>query len=418
MPVSSTLARAARYAHVVPETRASAFHLGELLAGRARGEGGDEIAQIMALAGRQDVISFAGGFPDPAAIDRDGLQAVLADLAGLPDVAPYEYGPTIGLPGLRAYLAERLHAIEGRAPDPDELVVTSGGIEALLLVGMVFLDAGDSVVVEAPTYLGARMSFAAHGARVLSIPVDDDGLDVDALARELQGGWRPKLVYTIPDHQNPAGVTLSTERRRALVELAARYGFLVVEDVAYREFTFAPEPPPALWTLAPDVVLQLGTFSKIFAPGVRLGWAVGPEAVVERLAWAKQLTDQCASTFAQRLVEEVGRRGLLDRQVARARELYRERCGAMLASLERELPGDVRWTRPRGGFFTWLTLPPGSDSIDVGARAAEAQVAVVPGVPFFAGGEGRRHVRVCYSRVEAPAIDEGVRRLGAVLRAR
>lgn len=400
------------------ETRASAFDLGELLAERARGEGGDAIAQIMALAGRRDVISFAGGFPDPAAIDREGLQAVLADLAGSADAVPYEYGPTIGLPGLRDYLAGRLRAVEGRAPDAAELLVTSGGIEALLLVGMVFLDAGDAVVVEAPTYLGARMSFASHGAEVVSVPVDDEGLDVALLADELARGLRPKLVYTIPDHQNPAGVTLSAERRAALVELAARYGFLVVEDVAYREFTFDPEPPRALWTLAPDAVLQLGTFSKIFAPGVRLGWAVGPAPVVERLAWAKQLTDQCASGLAQRLVEEVGRRGQLDRQVERARELYRRRCAAMLDALERELPDGVGWTRPHGGFFTWLTLPPHVDAGDLASAAADAQVAVVPGVPFFAGDEGRRHVRVCYSRSHEPEIDEGVRRLGAILRSR
>lgn len=388
----------------------------ELFAGRARADIGDEIARIMALAGRTDIISFAGGFPDPAALDRGALARIVTELVASGDLSPFLYAPTRGLPGLRDYIAKRLETLEGLAVGDDELLITSGGVEALQLVGMVFLDAGDTIVVEAPTYLGAQMSFASYGANVVTVPLDDDGLDVDALAGELARGLRPKVVYTIPDHQNPAGATLSAERRRSLVGLATRYGFLVVEDVAYREFAFDPEPLPCLWALAPQAVLQIGTFSKIFAPGVRLGWAVGPAEVVERLTWAKQLTDQCASAFAQRLVEEYGRRGHLDVQVARAKSLYRGRGEAMLECLDAEMPADVRWTRPHGGFFTWLTLSPGDDAAEVVARGADAGVAVVPGIPFFPDERGRHHLRVCFSRSGIDEIHEGVRRLGALLR--
>lgn len=396
------------------ETTRIGWH--DLYARRARVDVGGEIARILALAGRTDVISFAGGFPDPGAIDRDALREIMGEIAASGDLTALEYAPTGGLAGLRAYLAERIEAHEGRAPAPSELVVTSGGIEAMQLLTKVFVDGADTVVVEAPTYLGALMCFAAAEAELVTVPVDDDGLDIEALAGLLAGGARPKFVYTNPDHQNPAGVTLGAERRGALIELARRYGFLVVEDVAYREFAHDREPLPSLWAAAPDAVVQIGTFSKIFSPGTRLGWAVGPEEVVERLVWAKQLTDQCASALAQRVVEEYGRRGHLERQVERATRLYAERCGRMLECLEAELPDGVTWTRPAGGFFTWLVLPAELDATDVAVRSAEAGVALVSGAPFFPDERGRSYLRVCFSRASLPEIEEGVRILGRVLR--
>jgi len=386
----------------------------DLYARRARAEVSGEIARIMALSGRTDVISFSGGFPDPSAIDREGLAEITGEIAS-GDVSAFEYAPIGGLPGLRSYLQERIGAQEGQAPTDSELLVTSGGIEAMQLLARVFLDEADTVATEAPTYLGAAMCFAAAGAELVTVPVDGAGLDVDALAGLLANGTRPKFLYTNPDHQNPAGVTLSGERRGVLVELARRYGFLVVEDVAYREFAYGREPLPSLWAAAPDVVVQIGTFSKIFSPGTRLGWAVGPEDVVERLAWAKQISDQCASALAQRVVEEYGRRGHLDRQVERATGLYAARCGRMLECLEAELPAGVSWTRPGGGFFTWLTLPDSLDAAHVAERCAAAGVVLVPGVPFFPDDRGRSYLRVCFSRASLPQIEEGVGILARVL---
>jgi 2-aminoadipate transaminase len=402
---------------MAPEPTSALVDWSDRFAARTHGNDGDAIAAIIGLAGRADLISFAGGFPDPAALDREALARVAADAATAPDAVALQYAPTRGLPAFRTFLAERLEGTEGRRPSDDEVLVTSGGIEAMLLTAMAFVDPGDMVVVEAPIYLGALMSFASHAARVEPIAVDEDGLDVDALAVALAAGMRPKLVYTNPDHQNPAGVTLAAERRRHLLELAARYGFLVLEDVAYREFSYDHNPEPSLWSSEPDLVVQIGTFSKILAPGFRLGWAVGPSQAIEKLAWAKQLTDQCASAFAQRVVEGYARGGHLERQVADATALYRERAVAMMRVFEAEMPETVSWTRPTGGFFTWLTLPDGIDSADLAAGAAAAGVAVVPGGPFFRDERGRRNVRVCFSRAQVAEIEDGAMRLAAAVRA-
>lgn len=386
----------------------------ERFAARARSGAGAELADILALAARSDIISFAGGVPDPATLPGAELAEILHELAASGDVTAFQYGPTGGLDSTLEWLGERLSVLQGRRPGAGGLMITSGGIEAMELLGKVFLEPDDVVAVEAPTYLGSIMAFRAWGAQVVPLATDDDGLDPGALAAALADGLRPKLVYTIPDHQNPAGVTLAADRRPALVELARRHGLLLVEDVAYRELTFEGTQPPSLWSLAPDVVVQISTFSKTFMPGTRLGWACGPAEVVERLVWAKQLTDQCPSGLAQRLLEEYGRRGLLDEQIERACALYGSRARACLAALERHVGTRGRWTRPRGGFFTWLTLP-GVDSFDLAARAADAGVAVVPGSPFFPDDRGRDSLRLSFSRAAEEEIDAGVARLAGLL---
>ncbi|MGH3024088.1 MAG: PLP-dependent aminotransferase family protein [Gaiellaceae bacterium] len=386
-----------------------------LFAARTRGGAGEGLLEILALAGAQDVISFAGGFPDPATFPGPALAEILRELAERGDASPFQYSPTDGLPGPRDYVAGRLETVDGRRPEDAELMLTSGAVEALELVGKSLLDAGDRVLFEGPTYLGAIMAFQSFEAAVEAVPLDEEGLAVDELERRLAAGPPPKLLYTIPDFQNPAGVSLSAERRPALVELARRYGFLVVEDVAYRELSFADELPPSLWSLAPDVVLQAGTFSKTFFPGVRLGWAAGPPELVAKLVWAKQNTDQCAGALGQRLLEEYGRRGLLDEQLARSRALYRDRRDAIMSALERHVGTRAAWVRPEGGFFTWLELPGGEDAVALAGRALDAGVAVVPGPPFFPTGGGERHVRLSFSRADEAQIEEGIARFGALL---
>jgi 2-aminoadipate transaminase len=388
-----------------------------LFAARTRAGVGEGLVAILALAGAKDVISFAGGFPDPATFPGAAVAEILGELVERGDESAFQYSPTQGLPGPRDFVAARLERLEGRRPADAELVLTSGAIEALELVGKAFVDRGDRVVVEAPTYLGAVMAFQGFEAHVVGVPLDDEGLVVDELERLLAAGPAPKLLYTIPDHQNPTGVSLSPERREALVAVARRRGLLIVEDVAYRELSFADERPPSLWTLAPDVVVQAGTFSKTFVPGVRLGWAAGPPEVVSKLVWAKQNTDQCAGALGQRLLEEYGRRGLLDEGVAAARLLYRARRDALLSALERELGGIATWTRPGGGFFAWVELPPAADAVLFAERALEAGVAVVPGPPFFAEGGGERELRLSFSRVTEEEIDEGIGRLAGLLTA-
>src|SRR5581483_11656759 len=356
-----------------------------LAAMRTRGDVGDGIASVLALLGRPDVISFAGGFPDPDTFPRERIASLLQEFAATGESTAFQYAPTRGHAGALDVLADRLERDQGRRPADDELVITSGGIEALELTGKSFLDTGDVVVVEAPTYLGAIQSFRSFESDLVAVVLDENGLDVSELEQRLADGLRPKLLYTIPDHQNPAGVTLTADRREALVGLARHYGFLVVEDVAYRELGFAGDSLPSLWSLGPDIVVQVGTTSKTLFPGVRHGWAAGPAEAIDRLVAAKQVTDQCTGALGQRLFEEAARRGWIDDQLERSRALYGRKCERMLAALQRSMPESARWTLPRGGFFSWLTLPR-VDAVELTGRAIEQGVAVVPGTLFFPDG--------------------------------
>ena len=386
----------------------------ELFAQRTRGEVGEGIAFVLGFLGRPDLISFAGGFPDPLTFPRERASALLAEFAETGEAAAFQYAPTRGLPGPLDALAGRLELVQGRRPADDELLITSGGIEALDLLCKTFLDRGDPVVVEAPTYLGALMAFRGYEAEILAVPLDDEGLQVDELERVLAGGLRPKLLYTIPDHQNPAGVSLSPERRERLVELARRYGFLVVEDVAYRELRFEGEWPPSLWSIAPDVVAQAGTTSKTFLPGVRLGWTAAPPEISVQLVNAKQNTDQCAGALGQRMLEEYIRRGWIEEQLPLSRALYRRKCERLLAALERAMPAGVAWTHAEGGFFSWLTVP-GADATALAEVAAQRGVGIVPGALFYPDGRGRENVRLSFSMVDESLIDDGVDRLASLL---
>jgi 2-aminoadipate transaminase len=386
------------------------------LARRTHALGGGEITAILALAGATDVITFSGGFPDPATFPTEVLAGIAARLIADDAAVALQYSATEGLAGVRDYVAGRIESQEGAPPGPGGLMITSGGIDCMELLAKSYLDPGDVVAVEAPTYLGGIMAFRGYEADVRGVPVDTDGMRVDVLAGMLAGGLRPKILYTIPDYQNPTGLSLSAQRRQELVSLARRYGFLILEDVAYRELGFGAAPPPSLWSLAPDVVLQAGTFSKIFFPGVRLGWAAGPGDIISRLIIAKQNSDQCAGALGQRMLEEYGRGGHLDRQIVKSRELYARRAGLMAAALTAHMPAGTTWTTPAGGFYIWLTAPDGADTVALSAAARARKVAYVPGRPFYPGDAGTAQIRLAYSRVADHLIDEGVRRIGEVLR--
>jgi 2-aminoadipate transaminase len=387
----------------------------EVFAARTRSGVGDGLIEILKLAEVAELISFAGGFPDPETFPREALLQGLEELVESGDPSPFQYSPTAGLEGPREFIASRLEAKEGRRPEPAELLVTSGAVEAMELLARSLVDPGDLVLVEAPTYLGAIMAFRGFQAELEGIPMDEHGLRTDQLEILLRRR-RPKLLYTIPDFQNPTGATLSLQRRTALVELARRHGVLVVEDVAYRELRFEGESPPSLWSLAPDVVLQIGTFSKTFLPGVRLGWAAGAAPLVAQLTVAKQNTDQCAGALGQRLLEWYGRSGRMDEQVVRSRDLYRRRRDLLATSLRDQLPSRCRWTLPQGGFFLWLVVEGEVDTTALATRAQARGLAYVPGSVFYVDGRGRREMRLAYSRVEDGLIEEGSRRLGSLVR--
>jgi 2-aminoadipate transaminase len=381
------------------------------LARRARGDAATGLMDILALANAEGIISFSGGFPDPSTFPGPVLAEILGDLITAGDASALQYSPTQGLPGPLAFVRRRLARLEGLEPGDGELMLTSGAIEGLELVSKAFLDPGDLAIVEGPTYLGSIMAFRGFEADIVAVPMDADGFDVETLEDQIARRGRPKLLYTIPDYQNPAGISMTLERRTALVQSARRHGILIVEDVAYRELGFDDARLPSLWSLAPDTVVQLGTFSKTFFPGVRLGWASGPRGIISHLVLAKQNTDQCAGSMGQRLLEEYGQRGHLEEQNRRARHLYRRRCDLLMDALAETMPPEVAFTRPRGGFFTWLTLPQKVDTVALAPLAMQSGVAYVPGTPFYPDGRGRNEVRLAFSKVNDDLIAEGARRL-------
>jgi 2-aminoadipate transaminase len=380
---------------------------------RSRLRGGEELTAILA-GNPPGVLSMTGGFPNPRTFPTDELDEIAARLVREDGAVALQYTPSAGLASVREYLLDRQEQLQGGRPAYEELIVTSGGMECIQLMCQALIDPGDSIVVEEPTYLGALMAFAAAEAEIAAIEMDADGLVVDALAERLAAGLRPKFLYTIPEYQNPTGRTLPLERRRALVELCREHGVLIFEDVAYRELSFGADWLPTLWSLGPDVVLQAGTFSKCFFPGVRLGWASGPADVVAELGAAKANTDQCAGGFGQRLVEEYGRAGGFERHLPAARALYESHWVALSAALERHMPEGVAWTEPTGGFLTWVTLPEGLDTFALRPDALAAGVAYVPGPPFRGGPNT---MRLSFSHLDEVELGTAAERLGGVVRA-
>jgi 2-aminoadipate transaminase len=384
---------------------------------RTRAEGADALASILALSGRKDIISFSGGLPDPATLPGETLADLMRDILASGDASALQYAPVRGLASTLDFIADRLERLERRRPAPDELMITSGCVEAVELAGKAFLDAGDSVLVENPTYMGATMSFRNFEANVVAACMDEEGARVDELEAAMAASPTPKFFYTVADYQNPTGLSLSARRREEVVALARRYGVLVIEDVTYRELGYGGERLPCLWSMAPDVVVQIGTFSKTFFPGVRLGWAAGPAEVIAQMTLAKQTTDQCAGAMGQRLLEEYGRRRLLDRQIERAQTFYRRRRDLLLEALGRYMPAGVSWTEPAGGFVAWLTVPEGVDTDELARHAMEERVAFVPGSVFYPDPrEGRSNLRLSFSGTQDEDIEPGVERLSHLLR--
>jgi 2-aminoadipate transaminase len=373
----------------------------------------NELATILAGA-PPGVLSLAGGFPNPETFPTGEIAEIVARLMRDDPGVALQYTAPEGIPSVREYMVDRQEQQQGARPDLAELMVTSGGMECIALLCHSLLAPGDTVAVEAPTYLGALMAFARAQAEVAPIPMDEHGLDVGAFAERLAGGLRPKVLYVIPEFQNPSGRTLPLDRRRELVELCRRHGVLILEDVAYREIRFEGEPLPSLWSLGPDTVLQAGTFSKLLSPGVRLGWAAGPREVVAQLAAAKQTTDQCAGALGQRIVEEYGRAGLFERGVPAARELYASHWRALDRALREHMPGGVSWSRPTGGFFSWLTLPPQMDAMALRTAALAAGVMYVPGSLFYAGDGPRHEARVSFSLLGEDDLETAVVRLSTL----
>jgi DNA-binding transcriptional MocR family regulator len=329
-----------------------------------------------------------------------------------------QYGSGQGDPALREGICEVM-ALEGIRAHPDEVVVTVGSQQALDLIARIFVDPGDVILAEGPSYVGALGTFASYQARVVHVPMDDDGLIPEALdeciARLAGQGQRVKFLYTVPSFHNPAGVTLSAGRRAQVLHICQRAGLLIVEDNPYGLLGFDTDPQRALHADDPHNVVYLGSFSKTIAPGLRVGWAVAPAGIRDKLVLAAEAAVLCHSSLAQLMVGEYLANQPWREQVKVFRELYRERRDTMLESLAALMPEGCRWTRPAGGFYVWLQLPPGLDSKSMLPRAISSRVAYVPGTGFYADGGGADHLRLSYCFPEPPRIREGVHRLAGVI---
>jgi len=387
----------------------------EKYARRARGMTGSAIRELLKLTEQPEFISFAGGLPAPESFPVAEVAAAAAATLRDRGTQALQYGATEGYRPLRELIARRT-STGGHAVSVENVLITSGSQQALDLLGKVFLDAGDRVLLESPTYLAALQAWNAYEAVYIDLPMDEAGLDPSALESTLRE--EPKFLYCVPNFQNPTGVTLSLERRQRLVTLAAAHGVPLVEDDPYGSLRFEGDALPSLLAIAGAAggVIQLSTFSKTLAPGLRVGWVVAPAEVIGRLALAKQGTDLHTGTLDQYIVHELLAGGQIEAGLPVIVARYRERRDTMLAALAEHFPADVRWTRPTGGMFLWVTLPRGIDASDLLPPAVERGVAFVPGKSFFPNGGGENTMRLNFSNAAPERIREGIARLGSLLR--
>jgi 2-aminoadipate transaminase len=384
------------------------------------------IRELLKFTSQPDIISFAGGLPGPDLFPVEEVKEATETVLETRGRIALQYSTTEGYPPLREMIVRHM-ARYGIVVDIDNVLITSGSQQALDLIGKILINLGDKLLLENPTYLGAIQAFNMYGADYVTVPTDDNGMVTDHLEDALRCG--PKFIYALPNFQNPSGVTMPIERRQALMEAADHYGIPVIEDDPYGQLRYEGENIKPLVVIDAERlacehngkytgnVIYLSTFSKTLAPGLRMAWIVAPKEVINRLVQAKQGTDLQCSTFDQMVAFEVGRGGFIDRHVLRIREIYGHRRDVMLESLTKAFPAatGVRWTRPAGGLFLWVSLPEWMDAAVVLQDAVKEKVAFVPGAPFFPGGGGQNTMRLNFSNAKDEQIREGIERLGRVV---
>jgi 2-aminoadipate transaminase len=382
------------------------------------------IRELLKLTAQPDIISFAGGLPAPELFPIEEFKAAADVVLSEMGTRALQYSTTEGYPPLREMIVRHM-ARYGIVVDIDNVLITSGSQQALDLIGKVLINLGDKVLTDEPTYLGAIQAFTLYGAEYVTVPIDDDGMQVGQVEHALRSG--PKFMYILPNFQNPAGVTLALQRRHDLIAFADRYGIPIVEDDPYGQLRYEGEHIKPLVVLDAEGlkcetngkysgnVIYLSTFSKTLAPGLRLGWIVAPKEVIRQIVMAKQGTDLHTSSFDQMVAYEVARGGFIDRHVRKIRDVYRQRRDVMLAALERAFPNPslgVHWTRPQGGLFLWMTLPEHMDAAELLKEAVKDKVAFVPGAAFYPNGGGHNTARLNFSNAGEEMIAEGIARLG------
>jgi 2-aminoadipate transaminase len=403
-----------------PTTQHELERYAGLFSSRTQGMKSSPMRDLMALTARPEVISLAGGLPDTSTFPPGSFSAVMHRIAAERLARSLQYGPTEGMDEVKACIAEVM-AEEGMRVDADDLLVTTGGQQVIDLMCKTLVDPGDVVIAEAPTYPGAVPTLSSYQAAVEQIEMDGDGMRIDVLEATLgrlaAEGRIPKFIYTVPSFHNPAGVTMSLERRRRLVEIARERELLILEDNPYGLLRFEGEPLPTLRSLdGGEYVVYLGTFSKILSAGLRLGWAAAPRAVLAKMNIGKAASDLCTSSLTQHFVTGYFEHGDWRRYVGDLIGLYRRRRDVMLDAREEHFPPEATFTRPQGGMFVWATLPSYLDTTDLLARALRENVAFVPGRGAYLDGRGGSSMRLNYSGVDEAAIREGVRRIGKVVR--
>jgi 2-aminoadipate transaminase len=368
---------------------------------------------------RPDIISLAGGLPYTQAFDPEVVLRTVRRVLEEDHAAALQYGPTDGYAPLKHSLMEVMRE-EGTPCFPEDILITHGAQQGLELISKIFINPGDHIITEAPSYVGALNSFQSYQPQIHTIPMDEDGMLLEHLHSLLKDltvkGIRVKFIYTIPNFQNPAGITLSTERRFGLLELAHEYDCLVVEDNPYGMLRFEGTPSPTLRSLDESRVIYLGTLSKIFSAGMRIGWVAAPHPILEKLLLAKQSADLCSSTFTQMVAHKYFSEEDWKGQVEQLSEIYRGRRDALLEALEEHMADYAEWTHPQGGIFIWATLPDFVKTSEMLAAAIDAKVAYVPGSGFFPNEGGENCMRLNYSYPDVETVHEGIKRLGKVIK--
>lgn len=398
-------------------------HIEEMYSTNIRNMKRSIIRELLKLTAQPDIISFAGGLPSPESFPVEELKAVINEIMEREAHTVLQYGTTEGDLELRNHLVHKHYRPQEHMNiDVQNLVITTASQQALDLIGKIFINPGDQIVCGAPTYLGGINAFAAYGARFCTVELDNEGMRADLLESTLEtmkkDGKRAKFLYCVPDFQNPTGITMSLQRRRDIVDIAQRHNLLIIEDSPYRELRFAGENIPTLYSLAnPGNVILLGTMSKILCPSFRIGWVVACEEITDKIVVSKQSSDLCTSLFTQRIAARYMQKGYMNERIAKTVAIYRRKRDIMLNAFERYMPEGVRWVKPEGGLFLFLTVPESINCQDLFHKAIAEKVAFVIGSAFYPDGSGHNTMRLNFSFCSETQIEEGVLRLARVITA-
>lgn len=387
-------------------------------ADRVKGMKASEIRELLKLTQDPKMISFGGGMPSPHSFPVKGIQKIADKILKKHGAQALQYGPTEGIKQLRESLINRMKK-KGIKCNEDEILITSGSQQALDLMPKIFLNPGDFVVVECPSYIGALIAFNAYQPKFISISMDDNGMDTYELEEKIKEhkGKPIKFIYTVPTFQNPAGVTMSLERRKHLLEIARKYKILIFEDDAYSELRYSGKPIPSIKSLDKDGnVIYTSTFSKILSPGFRLGWVIADKDIIRKMVIAKQGTDLSSNIFVQYIADEYIRSGMIDKQIPKIKKMYKRKRDIMLRVLKKHFPKGCKWTKPAGGLFIWVTLPSHIYTKEMFKEAIKEKVAYVHGEAFCVEGKGHNEMRLNFSNTDNDKIEIGIKRLAKIIK--